>query len=42
MRRVAREVLVYIDVVEAVEAKEAEEAWAQGDHDYRGNQGGQT
>ena len=37
MRRVARAVLVYIDVAKAVAAKEAEEARVQGD---RGDQGG--
>ena len=37
LRWVAREVIVYIDVVEATEAEEAEEAKVQGD---RGDQGG--
>ena len=32
LRRVARAVFVYIDVVEAVEAEEAEEAKVQRDH----------
>ena len=36
MRRVARAVLVYIDVVEAVEAEEAEEARVQGDREDKG------
>ena len=39
LRRVARAVLVYIDVVEATKAEEAEEAKVQGD---RGDQGGQA
>ena len=39
LRRVARAVLVYIDVVEAAEVKEAEEVRVQGD---RGDQGGQA
>ena len=37
LRRVARAVLVYINVVEAAEPKEDEEARVQGD---RGDQGG--
>ena len=37
LRRVARAVLVYIDVVEATEGEEAEEARVQGDW---GEQGG--
>ena len=37
LRQVAREVLVYIDVVEVGEAEEAKEARVQGD---RGDQGG--
>ena len=37
LRRVAREVLVYIDAVEAAESEEAEEARVQGD---RADQGG--
>ena len=37
LRRVARAVLVYIDVVKATEVKEVEEAIVQRDH---GDQGG--
>ena len=40
MRRVARAVLVYIDVVEATVAEEVEEALDQGDQDDQGDQGG--
>ena len=34
LRRVARAVLVYVDVVEAAEAEEAKEARVQGDQGY--------
>ena len=40
MRRVAREVLVYIDTIEVVVAEEDEEAREQGDQDYQGDRGG--
>ena len=40
MRRVARAILVYINIVEATAAKEAEEAREQGDQDDQGDQGG--
>ena len=42
MRRVARVVLVYIDVAEAAAAKEAEEAWEQDDQGGPDDQGGQS
>ena len=38
MRRVMREVLVYIDVVEATEAEEAKEAREQGDQGDQGHE----
>ena len=38
MRRVAREVLVYIDVVEAIAAEEDEESWEKDDQDAQGGQ----
>ena len=38
MRRVARELLVYIDVVEVAKAEEAEEARVQGDQGDQGSQ----
>ena len=42
MRRVARAVLVQIDVVEAVAAKEAKEAQEKYDQDDQGGKGGQA